>query len=144
MKKNLFAIIAFFFLSFAGYAQQSQLEQFFNHYAEQDNFTYIFYGSEKDLNKAHRIPDEFRGEISELNFTKSLFCSSLKEQTTKELITSLKSVLEKENFTMIKSIKNNKNRTETYQKKTENNFEQVTLIVAGSSFQVRWESGKLK
>ena len=144
MKKNIFTIIAFLFLSLSGYAQKSQLENFFNHYSEQDNFSYVFYGSGKDLNLAHRFPDEFRGEVSSMNFIKSLFCSSLGEETPEEFITKLKGILGKDNFILVKSVKNKKNRVETYQKKTDSDFEQVTLMVSGKLVQVRWESGKLK
>jgi hypothetical protein len=144
MKKIILTTMVCLFLSLNGYAQAISLDKFFAHYAEQDRFSYVFYGNEKDLSYAHRFPDNFRGEVSSLNFIKSLYCRALSEETPEEFITNLKGVLMKENFVLVKSIKSNKNRSETYQKKTDSDFEQVTLIVSGSSIQVRWESGKLK
>jgi hypothetical protein len=145
MKKIIFTAIAFLFLSLTGYAQITTLDKFFNHYSEQDQFTYIFYGGSKELNKTQRIPESFQGEAKSLNFVKSLSSLELKGEALKEFVTSLKEVLTAEKFEIVKSIKNGHNRTETYLKRIENEeISEVLLIASNTNLYVRWTSGKLK
>jgi hypothetical protein len=139
MKKIIFTTIACLFISFFGYAQTSSLDKIFDHYAEKEEFTYVFNGKGKCLFRC--LPTELKRELSSVSFVKQLSIRDLDS----ELIKKFQEILLKEKYELVQKIKNECSNTEIYQKKSENkDFEQVTLIANQMTTSARWISGKLK
>jgi len=138
MKKIILTTIACLFLSSIGYAQNSALDKFFDQYAELEGFTYVHNSKGKCLYKC--LPSDLKKELSSVKFSKHLCC----KDSDSKLFSELKEILKIENYELVKKIKNNSYSSETYQKVSENkDFEQITIIAA-STVQIRWISGKLK
>ena len=113
----------------------STLESFFNHYSEEDGFTYVYTG------KKDRDYDTYSKKPCSIKFSKTLTCNTIPYG----FVESLKEILIKKQFELVEKVKTDSNRSETYRiESDEKEFEQVKLIVTGERVHVRWVSGKLK
>ena len=140
MKRVILTTAACLFLSVVGYAQGTSLESFFNHYSEEDGFTYVYTG------KKDKHYDSYSQKPCSLKFSKVLSC----DKVSNNFVESLKAILIKQNFELVKKIKSDSEISETYRIELDGKeFEEVRLvvtglIVTGTKVHVRWVSGKVK
>lgn len=139
MKKIILLSIACFFFSQIIHAHGSSLESFFNHYAEQDGFTYIYHGGGKAL--LGNIPSDKRKGLGSAKFIKNLSSSN----APADFISNLKEILLKQKFELVKMVKDDRSRIETYQKESnDKDFDDVTIIINDTNIFIRWISGTAK
>jgi len=147
MKKIIFLSIACFFFSQVIHAQGSSLENFFNHYAEKDGFTYIYQKGGKDL--LGKIPSDIKKELRSATFIKSLSCNNAAaDLLPADFLSNLKDMLLKQNFELVRMVKSDGSRIETYQRVSDHkDFDDITIIITGiknPNIFIRWISGTTK